>query len=107
MKNDRGAVNTMKKAYIFLIFSIVLCAFVAGISAGIGFAKYDIHTYAGTVVEKEYLPEEVKEDPETKTIEKYDEQYIVKIKDHAGDIVVMNVTKEEFNQIDIGEKLKR
>lgn len=72
-----------------------------------GFTKYDIHTYAGTVVEKEYLPEEVKEDPEAKTIEKYDEQYLVKVKDHAGDIVVMNVTKEEFNQIDIGEKLKR
>lgn len=75
--------------------------------AGIGFTKYDIHTYAGTVVEKEYLPEEVKEDTETKSIEKYDEQYLVKVKDHVGDIVVMNVTKEEFNQIDIGEKLKR
>ena len=97
----------MKKAYIFLIFSIVLCAFAGGMLTGMGFTKYDIHTYAGTVVEKEYLPEEVKEDPEAKTIEKYDEQYLVKVKDHAGDIVVMNVTKEEFNQIDIGEKLKR
>ncbi|WP_347161964.1 hypothetical protein [Peptostreptococcus anaerobius] len=97
----------MKKAYIFLIFSIVLCAFAGGMLAGMGFTKYDIHTYAGTVGEKEYLPEEVKEDPEAKTIEKYDEQYLVKVKDHAGDIVVMNVTKEEFNQIDIGEKLKR
>lgn len=96
-----------EKAYIFLIFSIALCAFVGGMFAGIGFTKYDIHTYAGTVVEKEYLPEEVKEDTETKSIEKYDEQYLVKVKDHVGDIVVMNVTKEEFNQIDIGEKLKR
>lgn len=97
----------MKKAYIFLIFSIVLCAFAGGMFAGIGFAKYDIKTYAGVVVEKEYLPEEVKEDPETKTIEKYDEQYIVKVKDHAGDIVSISVSKDEFNQIDIGEKLKR
>jgi len=97
----------MKKAYIFLIFSIVFCALVGGVFAGMNFAKYDIKTYAGTVVEKEYLPEEVKEDPATKTIEKYDEQYIVKVKDHAGDIVVMNVTKEVFNQIDVGEKLRR
>lgn len=97
----------MKKAYIFLILSIVLCAFAGGMLVGVVFTKYDIRTYAGTVIEKEYLPEEVKEDPETKTIEKYDKQYLVKVKDHAGDIVVMNVTKEEFNQIDIGEKLKR
>ena len=41
----------MKKAYIFLIFSIVLCAFAGGMLAGMGFTKYDIHTYAGTVVE--------------------------------------------------------
>ncbi|WP_207643997.1 hypothetical protein [Peptostreptococcus anaerobius] len=81
--------------------------FVLGFSIGVMSAFSDIKTYAGTVIEKEYLPEEVKEDPETKTIEKYDEQYLVKVKDHAGDIVVMNVTKEEFNQIDIGEKLKR
>lgn len=97
----------MKKAYIFLIFSIVLCAFAGGMLVGMGFTKYDIHTYAGTVVEKEYLPEEVKEDPETKTIEKFDEQYLVKVKDHAGDIVSISVSKDEFNQIDIGEKLKR
>ena len=97
----------MKKAYIFILYSIVFCAFAVGMLAGVGFTKYDIRTYAGTVVEKEYLPEEVKEDPVTKTIEKYDEQYIVKVKDHAGDVVVMNVTKEEFNQVNIGEKLRR
>lgn len=107
MKNSGRMVDCMKKAYIFILFSFALGAFIVGMFAGIGFAKYDIKTYAGVVVEKEYLPEEVKEDPETKTIEKYDEQYLVKVKDHAGDIVVMNVTKEEFNQIDIGEKLKR
>ena len=100
-------VDFMKKAYIFFIFSGMLFAFAVGMLAGVGFTKYDIRTYAGTVVEKEYLPEEVKEDPVTKTIEKYDEQYIVKVKDHAGDVVVMNVTKEEFNQVNIGEKLRR
>ncbi len=87
--------------------ALLIFVFVLGFSIGVMSAFSDIKTYAGTVIEKEYLPEEVKEDPETKTIEKYDEQYLVKVKDHAGDIVVMNVTKEEFNQIDIGEKLKR
>jgi len=100
-------VDFMKKAYIFILFSVVFCAFVVGMFAGMGFAKYDIRTYAGTVVEKEYLPEEVKEDPATKTIEKYDEQYLVKVKDHAGDIVVMNLGKEAFNQVNVGEKLRR
>ncbi|WP_207645469.1 hypothetical protein [Peptostreptococcus anaerobius] len=47
--------------------------FVLGFSIGVMSAFSDIRTYAGTVVEKEYLPEEVKKDPETKSIEKYDE----------------------------------
>lgn len=97
----------LRLPYCVLGIALLIFVFALGFSIGVMSAFSDIKTYAGVVVEKEYLPEEVKEDPETKTIEKYDKQYLVKVKDHAGDIVVMNVTKEEFNQIDIGEKLKR
>lgn len=97
-----------KKIYYVAIAVVVLCSiFLAGAHTGRIIQQEQDRLYVGRVIAKEYLPEEVKEDPETKSIEKYDEQYLVKVEDHAGDIVVMNVTKEEFNQIDIGEKLKR
>ncbi|MDU5891955.1 MAG: hypothetical protein E6Z23_09140 [Peptostreptococcus sp.] len=53
--------------------ALLIFVFVLGFSIGVMSAFSDIRTYAGTVVEKEYLPEEVKKDPETKSIEKYDE----------------------------------
>lgn len=97
----------LKFTYCVLGIALLIFVFVLGFSIGVMSAFSDIRTYAGVTAEKEYLPKEIKEDLVTKTIEKYDEQYLVKVKDHAGDIVVMNVAKEEFNQINIGEKLKR
>lgn len=42
MKNSGRMVDCMKKAYIFILFSFALGAFIVGMFAGIGFAKYDI-----------------------------------------------------------------
>lgn len=72
----------LKFTYCVLGIALLIFVFVLGFSIGVMSAFSDIKTYAGVVVEKEYLPEEVKEDTETKTIEKYDEQYIVKVKYH-------------------------
>lgn len=84
-----------------------ICFFAGGFGVGYNFCKDDMKTYVGEVVAKDYLPEEYKENHDTKMIEKYEEQYVVKVRDYAGDIVSMNVSKDEFNQIAIGEKLKR
>lgn len=84
-----------------------MCFFAGGFGVGYNFCKDDMKTYVGEVIAKEYIPEEYKENPETKTIEKYEEDYSVKVRDYAGDIVSISVSKDEFNQIDIGEKLKR
>jgi|SRR3712207_2596775 len=94
-------------AAIIFILVIDIALFSLGYASGYASHLSEVKKYAGTVIEKEYLPEEIKEDPATKTIEKFEEEYIVKVKDHAGDIVVMNLGKEEFNQVDIGEKLRR
>lgn len=63
----------LKFTYCVLGIALLIFVFVLGFSIGVMSAFSDIRAYAGTVVEKEYLPEEVKKDPETKSIEKYDE----------------------------------
>ena len=82
-----------------------ICLFAAGFGFGYDYCKSDMKTYVGEVVAKEYRPEEYKTNHETKMIEKYEEDYSVKVRDHAGDIVSISVSKDEFNQIDIGLSL--
>jgi hypothetical protein len=99
------AKNYNKYFSVFLISAALM--FLAGIHIGHRFAIDDMKTYLGTVVAKEYQKEEYKVNPETETIEKHEEQYILKVKDQTGSIFATNVSKEEFNQLDIGEKVKR
>ena len=91
-----------KKIYYAAIVVVVLCSiFLAGAYVGKMVQEEQDRLYVGRVIEKEYVPEEIKDG------ERYKEMYFVVVEDNHKELLRYSVSKDVYQQIDIGERYKR
>lgn len=91
-----------KKIYYVAIVIVVLCSiFLVGVHTGKIVQKEQDRLYVGKVIEKEYVPEKIE------NTERYDEAYYVVVEDNHGEMLRYNVSKDVYQQIDIGEMYRR
>ena len=91
-----------KKIYYVVIVVVVLCSiFLAGAHTGRIIQQEQDRLYVGKVVEKEHVPEKIENS------ERYDEAYYVVVEDNHGEMLRYNVSKDVYQQIDIGEMYRR
>ena len=90
------------KIYYIAIVVVVLCSiFLVGVHTGKIVQKEQDRLYVGRVVAKEYVPEKIKDG------ERYDEAYYIVVEDNHGDYLRYSVSKDVYQQIDIGEMYRR
>lgn len=91
-----------KKIYCIVILIIVAwMIFITGFSVGKTIQKEQDRLYVGKVVEKEHVPEKIENG------ERYDEAYYIVVEDNHGEMLRYNVSKDVYQQIDIGEMYRR
>lgn len=91
-----------KKIYCVVILIIVAwMIFITGFSVGKTMQKEQDKLYVGKVIEKEHVPEKIKDG------ERFDEAYYIVVEDNHGDYLRYSVSKDVYQQIDIGERYKR
>ncbi len=91
-----------KKIYYVAIVIVVLCSiFLAGAYTGRIIQQEQDRLYVGRVIEKEYVPEEIKDG------ERYEEMYFAVVEDNHKELLRYNVSKDVYQQIEIGERYKR
>lgn len=106
-----------KKFKILFAIEALVVGFGLGCIAGTELYKYHSKHYVGTVVEKEYLPSEIKEETreewhdgklmEVKKPVRYEAQYNLILRDSESDRVCYPVTKEEFSNKNVGDRITR
>lgn len=90
------------KIYRIVILIIVAwMIFITGFSVGKTVQKEQDRLYVGKVIEKEYIPEKIENG------ERYDEAYYIVVEDNHGEMLRYSVSKDVYQQIDIGERYKR
>lgn len=90
------------KIYYIAIVVVVLCSiFLVGVHTGKIVQKEQDRLYVGRVIAKEYAPEEIKGG------EIYEEMYFIVVEDNHGEMLRYNVSKDVYQQIDIGEMYRR
>lgn len=91
-----------KKIHCVAMVIVVLCSiFLVGVHTGKIVQKEQDRLYVGKVIEKEYVPEEIKDG------ERYEEMYFVVVEDNHGEMLRYSVSKDVYHQIDIGEMYRR
>lgn len=91
-----------KKIYYVVLVVVVLCSiFLIGVHTGKIVQKEQDRLYVGKVIEKEYVPEKIE------NTERYDEAYYIVVEDNHGEMLRYNVSKDVYQQIDIGEMYRR
>ena len=91
-----------KKIYCIVILIIVAwMIFITGFSVGKTIQKEQDKLYVGKVIEKEHVPEKIKDG------ERYDEAYYIVVEDNHKELLRYSVSKDVYQQIDIGERYKR
>ena len=91
-----------KKIYYAAIVIVVLCSiFLAGAHTGRIIQQEQDRLYVGKVIEKEYVPEEIKDG------ERYEEMYFVVVEDNHGEMLRYSVSKDVYKQIEIGDMYRR
>lgn len=91
-----------KKIYYVALVVVVLCSiFLAGVYTGKIMQREQDKLYVGKVIEKEHVPEKIENG------ERYDEAYYVVVEDNHGELLRYSVSKDVYQQIDIGERYKR
>ena len=91
-----------KKIYCIVILIIVAwMIFISGLSLGKTVQKEQDRLYVGRVIEKEYVPEKIENG------ERYDEAYYIVVEDNHGEMLRYSVSKDVYQQIDIGEMYRR
>lgn len=91
-----------KKIYYTAIVVVILCSvFLAGAHTGRIIQQEQDRLYVGRVIEKEHVPEEIKDG------ERYEGMYFVVVEDNHGDYLRYSVSKDVYQQIEIGERYKR
>ncbi len=90
------------KIYYVAIVVVVLCSiFLAGAYVGKMVQEEQDRLYVGKVVEKEHVPEKIENG------ERFEEAHYIVIEDNHGDYLRYSVSKDVYQQIDIGERYKR
>ena len=91
-----------KKIYCIVILIIVVwMIFITGFSVGKTIQKEQDKLYVGKVIEKEHVPEKIKDG------ERYDEAYYIVVEDDHGDYLRYSVSKDVYQQIGINDMYKR
>ena len=91
-----------KKIYYVVILIIVAwMIFITGFSVGKTMQKEQDKLYVGKVVEKEHVPEKMKDG------ERFEEAYYIVVEDNHGELLRYSVSKDVYKQIEIGERYKR
>lgn len=91
-----------KMVYNITLAVVVLCTiFLAGVSFGKMVQQEQDRLYVGRVIEKEHVPEKIESG------ERYDEAYYIVVEDNHGEMLRYSVSKDVYQQIDIGERYKR
>lgn len=91
-----------KKIYCIVILIIVAwMIFITGFSVGKTIQKEQDKLYVGKVIEKEHVPERIKDG------ERFDEAYYIIVEDNHGDYLRYSVSKDEYKQIEIKDLWKR
>lgn len=91
-----------KKIYCIVILIIVAwMIFITGFSVGKTIQKEQDKLYVGKVIEKEYIPEKIKDG------ERYEEAYYIVVEDNHGDYLRYSVSKDVYHQIGINDMYKR
>lgn len=90
------------KIYYAAIVIVVLCSiFLVGVHTGKIVQKEQDRLYVGRVIEKEHVPEKIKDG------ERYDEAYYIVVEDNHKELLRYSVSKDVYQQIEIGERCKR
>lgn len=87
--------------YVAILIIVAWMIFITGFSVGKTIQKEQDRLYVGKVVEKEHVPEKIE------NTERYDEAYYIVVEDNHGEILRYNVSKDIYQQIDIGEMYRR
>ena len=87
--------------YVAILIIVAWTIFITGFSVGKTIQKEQDKLYVGKVIEKEYIPEKIKNG------ERFDEAYYIVVEDNHGDYLRYSVSKDVYQQIDIGERYKR
>lgn len=91
-----------KKIYCIVILIIVAwMIFITGFSVGKTVQKEQDRLYVGRVIEKEHVPEKMKDG------ERFEEAYYIVVEDNHGELLRYSVSKDVYKQIEIGERYKR
>lgn len=90
------------KIYYAAIVVVVLCSiFLAGAYVGKIVQEEQDRLYVGKVIEKEYIPEKIENG------ERFEEAYYVVVEDNHKELLRYSVSKDVYQQIDIGEMYRR
>lgn len=90
-----------KKIYYVVILIIVAwMIFITGFSVGKTMQKEQDKLYVGKVVEKEHVPEKMKDG------ERFEEAYYIVVEDNHGELLRYSVSKDVYKQIEIGERYR-
>lgn len=91
-----------KKIYCIVILIIVAwMIFITGFSVGKTIQKEQDRLYVGKVVEKEHVPEKIENG------ERFEEAYYIVVEDNHKELLRYSVSKDVYQQIEIGERYKR
>ncbi|MGP1487146.1 MAG: hypothetical protein ACTTIQ_04740 [Peptostreptococcus stomatis] len=91
-----------KKIYCVVILIIVAwMIFIIGFSVGKTIQKEQDKLYVGKVIEKEHVPEKIKDG------ERFDEAYYIVVEDNHKELLRYSVSKDVYQQIRINDMYKR
>lgn len=87
--------------YIVILIIVTWMIFITGFSVGKTIQKEQDKLYVGKVIEKEYIPEKIKDG------ERFEEAYYIVVEDNHGDYLRYSVSKDVYQQIGINDMYKR
>lgn len=90
-----------KVYYIVILIIVAWMIFITGFSVGKTVQKEQDRLYVGKVVEKEHVPEKIKDG------ERFEEAYYIVVEDNHGDYLRYSVSKDVYQQIEINDMYKR
>lgn len=90
-----------KVYYIVILIIVAWMIFITGFSVGKTIQKEQDKLYVGKVIEKEHVPEKIKDG------ERFEEAYYIVVEDNHGDYLRYNVSKDVYQQIGINDMYKR
>lgn len=87
--------------YVAILIIVAWMIFITGFSVGKTMQKEQDRLYVGKVIEKEHVPEKIKDG------ERFDEAYYIVVEDNRGDYLRYSVSKDVYQQIGINDMYRR